>query len=165
MAQTQAALPTSTVIPTATVVPLNELDIKSILIIEGDLPPGFEAAQIRSTFFDLSKDSPTPDLFASKSFSHNGRTGGAVEVLLFEDVNKIYSTYKDIVDNKLIGDIETVNVGEQGTKAYHFIEPGNLVFYQCHALVVIQFLDSVVLDDMVFYGQRLDNRLQQLVCP
>ena len=106
VAQTLAALPTSTVIPTATVVPLNELDIESILIIEGDLPPGFEAAQIRSTFFDLSKDLPTPDLFASKSFSHNGRTGGAVEVLLFEDVNKIYSTYKDIVDNKLIGDIE-----------------------------------------------------------
>ena len=70
LAQTESAMPTATIIPFAA------LNLETTLITSGDLPPGYEASQIRASRSDFTKNAPAPDYFISQELSYNGSMGG-----------------------------------------------------------------------------------------
>ena len=159
IAKTQAAM------PTATQIPFSALDLESVLIVNGDLPTGFEASQVRSKLSDLSKASPTPDYFISQSISHNGDLGGIIDVLVFEDIEKAKSAFQIITAN-LPGDNASINVGDLGQVASTslIVSTASLSFIHCHAVVDIQLMGTEQQDDVVSYAKRLDERLKPIVC-
>ena len=159
IAQTQAA------IPTATQVPFSALDLDSVIITAGDLPPGYEASQIRSTLSDLSKASPTPDYFISQSISHNGNFGGGIDVLVYDDNAKAQSAYQIINDN-MPGDSTNIEIGDGGQVASTsiIVSTVSLTFVRCHAVVSVQFIGTTQKDDAISYAKRLDERLKPFVC-
>ena len=159
IAQTQAA------IPTATLIPFSALDLESILITSGDLPAGYEAAQIRSELSGFSKAAPTPDYYISQSFSYKGRMGGLIEILVYDDISNLQAAYK-LTLNNLPGELNNVEIGEGGEASALFfpVEAASLSFFHCHAVVVIQFMETSVYADAVSYGKRLDERITPIVC-
>ena len=159
IAQTQAA------IPTATLIPFSALDLESILITSGDLPAGYEAAQIRNKLSDFSKAVPAPDYFISQSLSYNGNIGGLVEVLVYDDISNVQTAYKIAVNN-LPGDKTNLKIGEGGQVAstYFIMSTASLAFIRCHAVVSMQFMGTTNTDDAISYAMRLDERLTSMVC-
>lgn len=159
IAQTQAA------VPTATQIPFSALNLEPILITTGDLPPGYEASQIRNELSDLSKASPTPDYFVSQSISYNGNFGGTIDVLIYEDSVKTQSAYQ-VISNNMPGDSTNIEVGDGGqiSSTSFIVSTVSLSFIRCHAVVSVQFMETTQKDDVVSYAKRLDERLKPLVC-
>jgi len=159
IAQTQAAM------PTATQIPFSALNLESVLITNGDLPVGYEAAQFRSKLSDLSKASPAPDYFISQSISYNGNFGGIVDVLVYEDVKKVQSAYQ-IIGNNMPGDSTNIEIGDGGQVASTslIMSTVSLSFIRCNAVVSVQFMGTTQKDDVISYAKRLDERLKPFVC-
>lgn len=164
IAQTQVAM------PTFTLVPLSEMNLEEILLEDGDLPIGFAGTQIGYTTTDITKHVPSADYFVKQEFSYNNSMGGGVEVLLYEDMGKTTNAYQSILDNMIMSNAEDAGIGEKSVASSYAelailnIEIADLAFIHCHAVVHIQFIGSANKDDIVAYGQRLDRRLQPLVC-
>lgn len=156
MAKTQAALPTPS---------LKEIDLSTVIFQDGDLPAGFEPAQIRSELSDFSDGVPSPDNFISQSVSRNNKHGGIVDILIYEDLSKIKPVY-DLIVPEMPGDEESADVGEFGTVAMNslILNTASLTFARCHAVVTFQFQGSFNSVDAVSYAKRLDDRLQKVIC-
>jgi hypothetical protein len=166
IAQTQVAISqTQAAIPTATQVPFSALNLESMLIINGDLPAGYEASQVRSKLSDLSKSAPTPEYFISQSLTHNGNYGGGIDVLVYDDASKAQTAYR-VIDNNVPGDLKNIEIGEGGQVAStsFIVSTVSLLFVRCHAAVSIQFMETTQEDDAISYAKRLDERLKPIVC-
>jgi hypothetical protein len=165
IAETQIAKPTPTNIP------FSELDLESIIIVSGDLPAGFSAAQVTTLFSETGYNS-APDYFISQGFSNNGEVGGSVKILIFEiesDAKSAYTVSSNIVpgENK-----ESVELGESGLGATFDLsyiagismKGATVAFKKCNAVVYIQFIGTTNLRGVIAYGNRLDSRLEPFVC-
>jgi hypothetical protein len=107
IAQTQIARPTTTVVPSptststpepisiSTSIPLSEIDLESILILPGDLPPGMSGGQLASTL-PSAYSPPKPDSFINQPLVHNGNLAGGVIVLLFINENNAKLAYNSL---------------------------------------------------------------------
>lgn len=181
ISQTQTALPIATPTLTPTPVPLSSLNLKSILLVEGDLPTGYV---VDPFITDLS---PTiyeglvgVEYFLSQEFSKTGEGGGHVAVFLFnseEDRNNAflsimssnYNEFKNAIENTKIEDV--TNIGEAGKLITSknsilniTITTAQIGFVRCHAFVII----GKTIDDssiVVSYAKKLDERLSEIVCP
>ena len=151
--------------PTETPIPISELDLDEILIVDGDLPPSFEASQIRNKLGDISNDAPEPDNFFSRSISRNNTFGGIVDVLLYEDISKVTDAYKISVE-QMPGNGEIVEVGEIGEAKSnsYLVNTASIAFTRCNAVVVIQLQGTSNVDDVISFAVRLDKRLKNIVC-
>jgi hypothetical protein len=154
----------------------SSLNLENQLVIEGDLPPGFSSSQIKTTPLAKAPDkAPAADFAIDQLLSRDGMNGGAVTVLLYEDINKAKAAYQPVVDNWMrsttdggVGEKSLVSIVKlplpppaQGV----ILDLANLVFVRCHAVVHIQLMDyRVNKDDIIAYGLRLDKRLQKLIC-
>jgi hypothetical protein len=112
------------------------------------------------------------DVVFSQYFLLNGGEGGGVSVFLFEsleDVQAAFGKVSTFMDNPLVYEL----VGERARIENFFvplvqdvapIEGSRLIFTRCHALAVIQFPRAADVEAIEAYGQRLDVRIQPLVC-
>jgi len=165
IAQTQAVIPTPTIEPTPTQIPLTELDFSEVIFQAGDLPPGYEPAQIRSELGDITNIGLNPDNFFSQSLSHNNKFGGIVDILVFEDLDLVKEAFLDIYQN-MPGKPSLIDVGENARVATSslFVYTASLTFIRCHVVVSMQFQDTLDDGSVISYAKRLDERLQPLVC-
>jgi hypothetical protein len=158
--QTQMAM------PTATLIPFSELNLESILIVPGDLPPGYEASQIRSERGDITKPAPVPDYFVSQMLSKSGAPKGLVDVLVYEDASKVSNAY-DLASKNAPGQgtAKKIEIGEEGQIASFFLsyEVVTVTFFRCNAVVSIQFMGAGP-DGARDYAKRLDERITPIVC-
>lgn len=177
--QTQAAAPTSTSVPTntpipptptSTPIPLSEIDIRSLLVLEGDLPAGYSPAQIRT---DVGKDHETLNSAVQniyQQFEYKGEPGGFVQVYLFDTddgATKAFEYYQSDTDEdepvEDLGEVaygysisfEVLGTSYKGTYA---------AFTRCAAFVLLDFEHMTNLSSVIAYGKNLDARLAEVVC-
>ena len=158
----------SLVVPTATptTFPFSALNLEEILVKEGDLPAGFEPAQIRTRPSDLSKSAPEPDYLITQTFSHNNSFGGILDVLVYEDEENVSTAYESIVSNVPHGsDPKDVAFGSYGQSSWTmgFVTASTVVFVRCNSVVMIQ-IDTIDEGSVLSYAERLDERLIEYVC-
>jgi len=163
LAQTKAAWMPS---PSPTNIPFASLDLENKLIINGDLPPGFSGSQIRYDPGYFTNYAPIPDYHINQIISYNNHNGGLVDVLLFEDINKVPRAYQLFLSTMIMSNSKNANVGEESTASdnVELIKTTDLAFIRCHAVVHIQLIGSSNQIDVISYGQRLDKRLQPIAC-
>jgi len=163
----------STPTPTPTPIPLIQLDLEPVLIVEGDLPMDLEADIIvRENAVGAAEELDRADAVFTQYFLLNGGEGGGVSVFLFEtldDVQAAFGKVSTFMDAPLVYE----KVGERARIENFFIplvpdvapiEGSRLIFTRCHALAVIQFPRATDGEAIERYGQRLDERIQPLVC-
>ncbi len=193
IAQTQAAQSTNTPtivpatetpMPLPTITPINllEIDLESILLVEGDLPPNYIGSVITDEFSDTKywnylqdRNVPKPDRIINFKIGladaeAPGYSLNNVVIILYNDYAKRDITYENLIDvSEFVSDegtvIEADNIGEIATVA---TEPGtfygyreqSVVFTRCSAVVYMR-----TIADTENYAKRLDNRLSELICP
>ena len=153
--------------PTATPVPLDE-----ILILPGDLPPGYTGAQIRTEAPGTFPALPSTETVLYQQIQSNGRQIGSVTLFVYQgetDLKKAYSILKGG-----LGESKSLSgLGDEATfwnNTTFNITVSELVFRHCRALVYVRMTAGVVdessVDEssVVGYAKRLDKRLQQIVC-
>ena len=176
--QTQTAFPTSTLAPTP--IPLSEYNLKNILLVEGDLPEGYEVNPFITDISDTKYgDLNGVEYFLGQEFSKTDEGGGHVVIFLFdseEERNRAfyltmsdnYDEIKKLNENTDIKDI--TDVGEMGklimseiTVMSTSIKSAQIGFVRCHAFVLI----GKTVDDsstILAYARKLDERLSDTIC-
>jgi hypothetical protein len=175
IAQTQAAWtptftlspsPSPSLIPSPTTIPFSQLNLEDKLVVAGDLPPGYSGSQIRYTPNTITNEAPVADYFINQYFAYQDTTGGKVTVLVYEEIDKVIIAYQSFFGGLFMGIPEDAGVGEKSASFYNEgnITVSNLAFIRCHAAIQIQFIGPSTRDSIIAYGQRLDKRLQPIVC-
>lgn len=157
----------------ATAVPLSQVDLEPVLVVERDLPQDLAPDIVsKENAVGNAEELDRADQVITQYFLLNGGEGGGVSVFLFEsldDVQAAFGKVSTFMDRPLVYKL----VGEQARIENFYIpvvpdvapiEGSRLIFKRCHALVVIQFPRAADVDAIGTYGQRLDQRLQPLVC-
>lgn len=169
IAQTQAAQPLATVTvlpPTPTAVPLEDLDIESVLVKDGDLPENLERDQVKSSLPDSLKALvPAPNRVVRQEFTSGIFRSDGTTIMLYEsldDLQKAYPVVVDLVFESAGG--ESAGIGEQS--AIEGVQSPKIIFVRCHALVWVGLFTGAddVRDMALEYAKRLDKRLAELVC-
>lgn len=163
-APTFTPAPTATITVTATRVPLGALDIEPLLVQDGDLPAGYVAGQVSSDYPPMFYGIPRPDRTVSRELGLNGRGAGLVTVLLYERPDQLEAAYQFLLGG--FGP-NAEAVLETGERAQAVDSSGNwvdLVFVRCRAVVHIRLTQRADVPVARDYAQRLDARLQPLIC-
>jgi hypothetical protein len=170
---TPTAVPTPTVIPTPTQIPLSQLDIESLLVMDGDLPEHLTPDTITNeNAVGSVEELDRADVVYTQYFLLDGGEGGGVSVFLFESLDDVQAAF-DKVGTLMDSPSASEAIGEQTLAESFFIpvvpdvpaiEGSRLAFSRCHALAVIQFPRAEDMLAIARYGQLLDGRLQPLVC-
>ncbi len=172
-APTPDPTPTASPIPTPTFIPMSQINLEPILIVDGDLPDDLVPdIVVRENAVGTAAELDRAEAVFTQYFLLEGGEGGGVSVFLFEsldDVQAAFGKVSTFMDAPLVYQL----VGERARIENFFIplvpdvEPiqgSRLIFTRCHALSVIQFPRADDGEAMEKYGQRLDERLQPLVC-
>ena len=178
LTQTQSAIPTPSPTPTPTPVPLSEIDLSSILLIDGDLPTGFLSEPIS---YENNSDDEARGVVRRihQEFSKENEGLGSVTVFIFNDLverdtafnndmNSLYSTIKNAVSATKISVVEDIGEKAQlivGSNSFMGIEinASYIGFVRCHAFIFI----GKTMDDsseIRAYATKLDARLKDIVC-
>jgi len=165
--------PAASPLPTPTFVPMSQIDLEPVLVIDGDLPEDLVPDIIvRENAVGSADELDRADAVFTQYFLLEGGEGGGVSVFLFEsldDVQAAFGKVSTFMNTPLVYFL----VGEQARIENFFIplvadvppiQGSRLIFSRCHALGVIQFPRADDGEAMEKYGQRLDERLQPLVC-
>ena len=177
---TQTPTPTATPSPTPTPIPLSEIDLEPILILPGDLPAGFDAAQTRQVIPEMFSALPKAQNQIYRQFEHDRDGAGGVTVLLYESSDDVNEAYSMIVDGfaepqsiegltvlrPLVPDLgeEAEANTVEGELLDIVLDSTDLAFIRCSAVVHIRMMDTAELVEVASYARRLDARLSDLVC-
>lgn len=153
-----------------TPIPLSQVELDGMLVQPGDLPPGYSGAQIdRMTGDGMQKASQA----IVQELAIDNEVKGAVLVYLYESVDELKRTFPQFDLTEFAKSREFVNIGEEG---YFYITDYDdkdfnrdldITFKRCHAIVWIRFFAAkpeVQPNNVELYAERLDERLQPLVC-
>ncbi len=163
---TKASTATPTPVPTATQIPLADIDLESLLIQSGDLPAGYSGGQVRSGAPAMFDELPPAIADISQQFEHNGGPAGGVTIFLYSTVALVRSGYQAILAGFGDDTVARVTVGEQA----RMVETGfgfdgaDIVFTRCAAVVHVRMTDGADAASVTAYAERLDDRLQPVVC-
>ena len=151
--------------PEPTSIPLDQIDLAPIIFQKGDLPPGFEPAQVRAMTGSLTDGVPTPVNFYSLSLENNGENGGVVDILLYDNEDTTIKAYIAAANN-MPGAMTKAEVGDSGTLAtsFMFIDAVSLTFRRCNTVVTFQFQGTTSKDAALSYAIRIDERIQESIC-
>lgn len=169
----QIAQPTTTTpAPASSHGPLAQIDLETLVLQPGDLPPmDATPEKLPATPF------PRPGIatsFASLFLLKQEYVYGSIYVDVYTDTLDAHKAYE--ADVALLQGHEqfgyqliTPAVGERAMLRYRAKDDGaEIVFQDCHARVSISFPPSkderLVQDTILTYAQRLDGRLKPLVC-
>ena len=189
IAQTQIAASTSTLEPTSTPIPLSQIDLESILLLPGDLPSDWLKGQVQDqipkstlAFKPEFRELPLADKTINLGIDENGKYIGDILILLYsslEDRNKaikIFAKYMENYDATKRAGKKTYPSDEVGEEAYvlevgpfPFIQTpqrtAEVAFSKCHSVVYMSFFAAGAWSNkLIPYSQRLEKRLQPLVC-
>lgn len=169
IAETQKAMPTETPVPTATPIPFSEFDLEDLLVQDNDLPAGYSGAQASNTAPQMFSSVPKPEYSIYQQFEKSGKQTGGVAVFLYDDLGKVDSAYKLLLDG--MGKTEIVNGNwDKGNVVDYSIgmtitlDGVDLLFSHCHSVVHIRITGTRNKSNVITYAERLDKRLSSLVC-
>jgi hypothetical protein len=141
-----------------------------LLIQPGDLPAGYDGAQVRDIAPEMFREIPKAANTIYQQFEKNDHVAGGVTVFLFDSQSDIEKALQIILDGmgstqdfSGIGEkakLLSLSTAAQGVK----IQIAELVFIRCNAVVHIRMANGVTESDITSYAKRLDNRLKTLVC-
>lgn len=172
MVQTQAAY---TPTPEPTPIPLKDIDISDVLVVQGDLPAGVSAAQLRDTAPEMYNKLPITDKTTFLQFESNNKAAGGVVVFLYEDETERLKAFDLVVDS--MGDDlpeQIIGVGEQAAgfgvdfksplDGSSLIKAAEIAFLRCAFVAHVRFTNTDDVDAAIAYAKRLDKRLTPLFC-
>lgn len=166
------ALPTETPVPT--LIPFAELDIEALLFQEGDLPAEYKMGQITNDLIKDLRNLPKASQIIQVTISEGSFLSDGAIALLYDDlsdVEKAYSEAEKAIQREE-GSFEKISdIGEKGAlvigpmSVLFATRTNYLVFVRCHAVVYIQLFGSYSSRSIILnYGERIDKRLQAVVC-
>lgn len=149
-----------------TKVPLAEVDLEPLLILQGDLPPGVSASQVRSSPPAMFDGLPQPTRQIYQAFEKKGDQSGGVAVLLYEDIGLAEEAYAFVLAK--MGETEEVDLGDRSAFAtiplYGTDEiVTDLLWLRCNSVVHVRITSEAT--GATAYGERLNRRLESVVCP
>jgi hypothetical protein len=169
---TEASQPSplpSTPTPKPTLVPLSDLDLEPVLVFLGDLPAGYDPAQVRSSLPGMFDGIPQPINQIYQQFEHENDSAGGTAIIVYDAQQAANMAYTYILDGMTDSeDVQTI--GEQGRLAIldltsmGGIVSTELLFLRCNTVVHIRMTGTSNPDYVTSYAQRLDERLTGLVC-
>ena len=170
---TKTISPTNTIAPTITPVPFSEINLESILVRDGDLPAGYRGAQIRSQAPAMFDDLPEPQNEVFQQFEHDGEAAGGVSIFLFENETDLENSFDIIYDgmsddaslHSRVGEKSAILEYSRNFPELKFkFEVTEFLFIRCGALVHIRMTDVANIDYAEAFAERLDKRLEDLIC-
>lgn len=170
---TSTISPTNTIAPTMTPVPFSDIDLEPILVRDGDLPAGYKGAQIRSQAPEMFDDLPEPQNEVFQQFEHDGDAAGGVSIFLFDNEEDLEKSFDMIYDGMTDEASLHSRVGEKSAileysqnfpELYFKIEVTEFLFIRCGALVHVRLTDVANIDYAEAFAERLDKRLEDLIC-
>ena len=164
------AVPTAvpTLTPTIVPTPFSELNLEDLLVQPGDLPPGIQGSQIRSHPPAMFDGIVQPDYEVYQLFEQSGQQAGGVAVFVYEDMNDVREAYEFIL--KGMGGKQGTEPASLGDEAATIVvelpfseeRMTDLVWRHCHSVVHVRIGGTP--DAAIAYGERLIERLSELVC-
>jgi len=170
--------------------PLTTVDFEPLLILTGDLPPGFNPSQITDTMNGVkskwpslfTESFPQPDVIISQSMEREGTNAGSAVYVLYYNSSSLQNTAYTIMRDRVIlvsedkpgrsSPVEKLNpeVGDQSI-AYGYkrtLGDGNfdgsfVLFSECRGLVLVK-VNTYRVDQTISYAKRLERRLKPLFC-
>lgn len=185
-------MPTPTDTPTPVPVHVGELDLEPLLIQPGDFPSGYEPAQV-FTDLSGDVESLSYDRAIDQRFQKGGETQGGIVVVIAlneNDRNEAYELFGSSVSNFINQLAETIKgiklpqgttpqvvektidgIGERAEYiSFNYELLGrtfaveDLRYTHCNAVVQIRFTTTSDERQITGYAQRLDKRLEPLIC-
>lgn len=165
IALTEAAKPSPTLTPTPTQIPLADIKLESLLVLEGDLPPGVSGSQIRADPPRMFEDVPEPAVQIYQAFEKGGEQSGGVTVFLYNEPSGVQAGYDSILEG--MGEPDDVGIGKlSASTSLHLFGTDetmtDLLWMRCRYVVHIRIGSNR--DGAVAYAQRLDRRLETAIC-
>ena len=158
---------------TPTPIPLSQLNLESILVVEGDLPGDLVPdLKTNKNAVGAADELDRAEIVFTQYFLLNGGEGGGVSVFLFESLEDVQAAFEK-VSTMMNKPVDFSKVGERARMENFLIplmpdvppiEGSRLIFVRCHALAVIQFPRADDLGAIAGYGRLLDERIQPLIC-
>jgi hypothetical protein len=183
IAQTQIAQPTNTLVPiptntptpeptsTPTPIPLSELDLEPILVMPGDLPAGYSAAQVSSDPPAMFNDVPQPVNQIYQQFEQDNESAGGVAILVYDNQSDVDTAYNNLLEGMGETSKSVSGVGDRASAVsfdYSAVLAGakgmDLLVSLCNTIIHTRITGSDNIDYLISYAQRLDERLTPLVC-
>ena len=147
---------------------LTGVDLEPLLIQSGDLPAGTGGGQVRDGAPQMFAQAPAPTKAIYQQLARGSDQAGGVTVLLYAQPADREAAYTTTLDG--MGDTYPVDgIGEQAVMSQPIdllgLHGSDLLFRRCAAVVHVRFIDpNSPTDTLKAYGQRLDKRLQGVVC-
>jgi len=165
---TSTTMPEPTETPKPIPVPLSDIDLEPLLIQPGDLPAGFRGAQVCDTISGyLERDAPAPDNFIWQQLERDAERAGRIAIIVYDDPELAKEAYDAIVDG-FVEQKGTDRAGEAAViSAWRDLVGNNWTssaFLRCHAVADFLFTDIRDAEAAKTYMQRLDARLEPVVC-
>jgi hypothetical protein len=149
---------------------LSEIDLDTILLLPGDLPPACVGGQIRSAVPRQFGDLPAADSVVTQDlYDGDYKAEPGVMILLYESSSDLDEAYEGVCTSEELSQ-QVADVGERAMASESYntlfnVGSATLVFVRCHALVYLDlFSPTADTEVVVAYAQRLDERLSPLVC-
>lgn len=151
--------------------PLSQDQLAALLVQDGDLPAGVSAEPL-DRHPDWLAQVPTAPLDLSRRLAGQQDDLGAVSLFVYPagtDLATVYTPLSSVMEAaaerppQFIGSIgERSGIVTTSLPAQPVVY--DLIFLRCSAAVYIRLRTSNV-DDVLQYARRLDQRIQQRVCP
>lgn len=180
---TATATPTSTMTPTSTPtltptpLPLSQVQLENVLLLQGDLPAGYDAEPIsRITTNPMIEGVLGYEQFGIQEFSKANEGIGVAAVFLFESIKKrdeaynlVYTNVDEFFNSKKVSLNPPQKIGEDSaiyhTPVFGQVTVSVIVFYRCNAVVYMtKSMDDSNVTVLSSYAKKLDSRLTDLLC-
>jgi hypothetical protein len=146
-------------------------DLHTLVILDGDLPPGYKSGQVLAQLPNLFDGIPIARHTFYQLFEHEGSGAGGLAILLYDQPDQAQLAYDHLLQGMGVDESRPVEgIGEQAD-IYIFYQPGaaflfvDLLFQRCGAVVHMRLGETYKKELAISYAQRLDERLTPLVCP
>lgn len=165
--------PTPSPTPTPTPIPLSDIDLSSILMLQGDFPGGYLVDPIgRYTDNPVLVDIKNYEQMVVQTFSKTNEGKGIVALFLFKDNNDrdtAFSIAQEQVEERFGFSTDITDFGDKGFVYYKpvigVISISAVIFTRCNAFIyVAKSMDDVNSSVIRSYSENLDLRLTELLC-
>jgi hypothetical protein len=163
------------VFPRLTRPDLTKIDLAPLLMQPGDLPTGMTGGQIGKMLPGLDGKLPRPTNMIYQELAKEGEFVGVSAILLYDSPTDLEQAYAFLATDFDGIPAVPAQVGDKatsfsGTHSVTILDSpmlfsiSGLTFARCQAVVQIRITNSFNLTAVTAYAQRLDQRLQPIVC-
>lgn len=151
--------------------PLSQAELDALLVQDGDLPAGLTAEPLASRVDWLASVPAAPQETARRLLGQGGELG-SITLLVYppgSDIATVYTPVSAVLEKAAQRPPQFIgSIGERSgvVTSSPLNQPVvyDLSFLRCSAAAYIRLRTSDV-DDVLQYADRLDERLQQRICP